>query len=155
VDHELMRTRLAAARVAHLATTSAAGQPHVVPCCFVLHCDEMRGDVLYSAVDAKPKSTQRLKRIVDIEANPHASLVVDHYEEDWTRLWWVRVDGTARIVAHPAEHEAGLDLLAAKYAQYRATRPPGPVIALDVRSWKAWAGDGSGAAAASRGGPAS
>jgi PPOX class probable F420-dependent enzyme len=114
--------------------------------------------VLYSAVDAKPKSTQRLQRIVNVEANPSASLVVDHYAEDWTQLWWVRVDATARVVAEPAEHEAALDLLAAKYVQYRATRPPGPVIALDVHTWRAWSGDAmghtAGPAAASRGGSA-
>ena len=128
-----MRRRVADARVAHLATTSADGRPHVVPCCFALS-----GDVLYSAVDAKPKSTERLQRIRNLDGNPAASLMVDHYAEDWTQLWWVRADGTGRVVEPGAEHDAALQLLTAKYAQYRITPPPGPVIAIDVHTWRAW-----------------
>jgi len=137
VEEELMRRRVIDARVAHLATTSADGRPHVVPCCFALS-----GDVLYSAVDAKPKSTHRLQRIRNLEANAAASVVVDHYGEDWTQLWWVRVDGIGRVVAPGAEHDAALGLLTAKYAQYRAAPPPGPVIAIDVHTWRAWSGAG-------------
>ncbi len=133
MDDELMRRRVADARVAHLATTSAGGQAHVVPCCFVLI-----GKVLYSAVDAKPKSTHRLQRIRNLEANPAASLVFDHYEEDWTQLWWVRVDGNGRVVEPGAEHDAALVLLTAKYAQYRSAPPPGPVIAIDIHTWRGW-----------------
>lgn len=132
-----MHDRVANARVARLATTGAEGQAHVVPCCFVLS-----GDVLYSAVDAKPKSTARLQRIRNLEANPEASLVVDHYEEDWTQLWWVRVDGTGRVVELGAEHDAAIELLTAKYAQYRNAPPPGPVIAIDVHTWRAWSAAG-------------
>ena len=128
-----MRERLAQARVAHLATTSAGGRAHVVPCCFVLD-----GDVVYSAVDAKPKTSLRLQRIRNLEANPSVSLVVDHYEEDWTRLWWVRIDGSGRTITSGAEREAALELLAAKYAQYVEARPPGPVIAVHVDAWRAW-----------------
>ena len=112
----------------------ADGNPHVVPCCFVLD-----GDTVYSAVDAKPKSTARLQRIRNLETNPAAALVVDHYDdEDWSALWWVRVDGTARVLDAGVEFESALDLLTRKYHQYRETRPLGPVIALDVRRWTGW-----------------
>ena len=129
-----MRTRLARAHIARLATVRADGKPHVVPCCFVLD-----GDTVYSAVDAKPKSTARLQRIRNLETNAAAALVVDHYDdEDWTTLWWVRVDGTARVLDAGDEFETALDRLTAKYRQYRQTRPPGPVIALDITRWVSW-----------------
>src|SRR6478736_6788877 len=119
-----MRTRLERARVARLATVRVDGTPHAVPCCFVLD-----GDTVYSAVDAKPKSTARLQRIRNLETNAAAALVVDHYDdEDWTTLWWVRVDGTARVFDAGAEFESALDLLTPKYNQYRELRPQGPVI---------------------------
>ncbi len=129
-----MRERLTRATVGHLATVSADRRPHVVPCCFVLS-----GSTVFSAVDDKPKSTNRLQRIRNLEANPNAALLVDHYDDDWTRLWWVRVDGTVRILDDGAERETALDRLADKYEQYRRDRPPGPVIALDVDGWRAWA----------------
>ena len=78
------------------------------------------------------------ERIRNLEADPVAALVVDHYAEDWAELWWVRVDADARILHAGPEFVAALDLLAAKYEQYRRDRPPGPVVALDVRSWRAW-----------------
>jgi PPOX class probable F420-dependent enzyme len=81
VDRAAARRRLANARVAHLATITSDGQPHVVPCCFVLHAD-----TVYSAVDAKPKSTLALRRLDNLKANTAASLIVDHYDEDWTSL---------------------------------------------------------------------
>jgi PPOX class probable F420-dependent enzyme len=95
-------------------------------------------DTLYSAIDAKPKSTLVLRRLQNIRSNGSASLLVDHYEEDWTRLWWVRVDGTGRTVDEPVERQRALDLLARKYEQYRDTVPPGPVLAIDVRGWRMW-----------------
>lgn len=128
-----MRRRFADARVGRLATTAPDGRPHVVPCCFAAS-----GDTLYTAVDGKPKSTARLQRIRNLETRADAALVVDHYAEDWTELWWVRADATARILGAGPEFVAALDLLAAKYEQYRRDRPPGPVIALDVRGWRAW-----------------
>src|SRR4051794_15554196 len=121
-----MRSRVSVARVGHLATTAADGRPHVVPCCLALG-----GSALYTAVDGKPKSSARLQRVPNLEANPAASLVVDHYEEDWAKLWWVRIDGTARILASGSERNAALELLAAKYPQYQREPPPGPVIAID------------------------
>src|SRR5690606_37163913 len=85
VDERTMRARVAAARVGTLATVTRDGRPHVVPCCFAVD-----DDTVWSAVDAKPKSTLALRRLENVRANPAASLLVDHYEDDWTRLWWVR-----------------------------------------------------------------
>jgi PPOX class probable F420-dependent enzyme len=133
MDEELMWRRVVGARVAHLATTTAESKAHVVPCCFAVS-----GAVLYTAVDAKPKRSSRLQRIRNLEANPAASIVVDHYDEDWTQLWWVRLDGLGRIVSPGTEHHTALELLTAKYAQYVHAPPPGPVIAIDIRSWSAW-----------------
>ena len=130
------RARFAAARVARLATADAAGRPHLVPVVFAL-----AGDTLYSAVDdVKPKATRRLKRLANIAANPAIALLVDHYDDDWRRLWWARADGTARLL-DPADPEAARarDLLSARYGQYRAAPPPGVVIAADVGRWSGWA----------------
>ena len=122
------------ARVAHLATVTPDGHPHVVPCCFVLV-----GDVVYSAVDdVKAKVSPRLQRLVNLRAHPEAALVVDHYDDDWSALWWVRVDGMARLLDDGAERERALDALAAKYEQYANARPPGTVVAVDVTAWHAW-----------------
>jgi PPOX class probable F420-dependent enzyme len=126
--------RLAAARVGRLATVGADGRPHVVPVCFALH----EGTIV-TAVDQKPKSTRALRRLENVRATGRASLLVDHYEEDWSKLWWVRVDGAAEVV----ESEAAIDALAAKYEQYRAARPAGPVIALTPAGWRAWIPSGT------------
>ena len=128
-----MRHRFADAPVGRLATASADARPHVVPCCFVLQVS-----TVFTAVDAKPKTTNRLQRIRNIEENATTSLLIDHYEDDWTQLWWVRVDGRARVLNDGAGRDAALDLLAGKYAHYRETRPPGPVIALDIEHWRSW-----------------
>lgn len=128
-----VRRRVAGWPVARLATVDAGGQPRVQPCCFALD-----GDVLYSAVDAKPKRTGRLRRLDDIAAHPAVSLVVDRYDDDWTRLWWVRLDGRARLVTDGPEHAHAIRLLADKYAQYRAHPPQGTVIAVEVQRWRAW-----------------
>jgi PPOX class probable F420-dependent enzyme len=118
-----------AQRVARLATVDAAGRPHVVPICFVLE-----GDLLFTAVDEKPKRTRRLKRLANIEANPQVEVLIDHYEEDWSRLWWVRLRGVARIV----EDHRAVELLAAKYPQYREQLPAGPVIAVTIEERCEW-----------------
>ncbi len=128
-----MRARVTAARVGRLATVTPAGEPHVVPCCFVLD-----GDTILSAVDAKPKSTLALRRLDNLRARPRAALLVDHYDDDWSTLWWVRADGDGRVIDAGAERERALDLLAAKYPQYRTRRPPGPVVAVVVTRWRAW-----------------
>ncbi len=129
-----MRQRVEEARSAVLSTVTAEGRPHAVPCCFVL-----TGDVVYSAVDAKPKSTLALRRLDNLAANPAACLLVERYDDDWSRLWWIRVDGTARVLVDGDERDHALDLLAAKYHQYQETRPPGPVIAIDISDWRSWA----------------
>ena len=124
------RERFATARVARLATTGPDG-PHVVPIVFALD-----GDTLFHAVDHKPKRTTALKRIDNLRADPRASVLADGYDEDWSRLWWARADGTARIL-EPGHPEA-LALLAARYPQYRERPPAGPVIAIDVSRWSDW-----------------
>ena len=134
MDSGEMRRRVEEARSAVLSTVTAEGRPHSVPCCFVL-----TGDVVYSAVDAKPKSTLALRRLDNLAANPAACLLVDCYEDDWSQLWWIRVDGTARVLVDGDERDHALDLLAAKYHQYQETRPPGPVIAIDISDWRSWA----------------
>ena len=128
-----MGQRLAEARSAVLSTVTADGRPHAVPCCFFL-----KGEVVYSAIDAKPKSTLALRRLDNLAANPAACLLVDCYDDDWSKLWWIRVDGTARVLVDGDERDHALDLLAAKYPQYEETRPPGPVIAMDIVSWRSW-----------------
>jgi PPOX class probable F420-dependent enzyme len=117
------------AGVARLATVDAGGRPHVVPICFVLD-----GDMLYTAVDAKPKRTRRLKRLANIEANPCVEVLIDHYEDDWSQLWWVRLRGTARVVEDPR----AVELLAAKYPQYAERPPTGPVIAVAIEERSEW-----------------
>jgi len=130
-----MRSRVAAARVARLATLAEGPRPHLVPCCFALEDDR---DTVYSAVDGKPKSTLALRRLANLRSHHRASLLVDHYDEDWSALWWVRVDGAGRVVDDGTERDRALALLAAKYEQYRRDPPPGPVIALDLSTWRAW-----------------
>ena len=95
---------------------------------------------IYTAVDdVKPKSTVRLRRLDNIRARPRVSLLVDEYSEDWSALWWIRLDGRARLAAERSDEEgAARQLLTAKYEQYRRRPPPGPVIALDVDCWSAW-----------------
>ena len=124
------RARFAAARVARLCTITPEGRPHVVPIVFAL-----AGDVLYFAVDRKPKSTAALQRLANLRANPAASVLADHYDDDWTHLWWVRADGTARVLDAEA---APLDLLAAKYPVYADEPPPGPVVAVTISRWSGW-----------------
>ena len=129
----LIRARVAEARVARLGTVTEDGRPHLVPCCFALV-----GDTAYSAVDAKPKSTLALRRLANVRARGQASLLVDHYGEDWSTLWWVRVDGAGRVVDAGPERDAALAALSAKYDQYRRDPPPGPVVAVDITTWRAW-----------------
>ncbi|GLX92402.1 TIGR03668 family PPOX class F420-dependent oxidoreductase [Herbidospora sp. NBRC 101105] len=110
-----------------MARLATAG-PHVVPVTFALE-----GDVIVTAVDHKPKTTRRLRRLENIAADPRVSVLADHYEENWERLWWVRADGTARVV-----DEWPVDALTAKYPQYREIPPAGPFIVIDVHLWRDW-----------------
>lgn len=132
-ERELDRLRVTEAKVARLATVTAGGHPHVVPCTFCVD-----GGIIFTAVDAKPKSTMALRRLDNVRANAHVSLLVDHYDDDWSRLWWVRVDGTARVIETGAERERALTLLADKYEQYRDLPPPGAVIEITIERWRSW-----------------
>jgi PPOX class probable F420-dependent enzyme len=133
MNDEDMHQRVSAARVARLATVNADGAPHLVPFCFALD-----GDVLYSAVDAKPKRTRRLQRLRNAAHEPRVSVLVDHYDEDWARLWWVRLDGRATELPDGTEAERATALLAAKYPQYRERPPAGPVLRIYVERWRGW-----------------
>jgi PPOX class probable F420-dependent enzyme len=93
---------------------------------------------VYSAVDHKPKSTRQLRRLTNLRANPRAALLVDHYDDDWSSLWWIRADGSARILEEGSEIDRAIALLGAKYHQYRERPPRGPVIALDIGAWRGW-----------------
>ena len=131
LDPAQARERFAAARVARLATADADGRPHIVPVVFALE-----GDVFYTAIDWKPKKTTALRRLHNIAANPAVSVLVDHYDDDWTQLWWARADGIARVTDSSAP---ALASLAGKYPQYRDQPPIGPFIAIDVAGWSGWA----------------
>jgi PPOX class probable F420-dependent enzyme len=133
MDIDLAQERVRSARVGRLGTVTENGRAHLVPCCFVLH-----GEIVYTPVDAKPKSTLALRRIENIVARGSACLLVDHYEEDWSALWWVRLDGNGRLVDSDQEIESAKRALASKYLQYRELAIPGPVIALDVETWRSW-----------------
>ena len=133
------RRRFAAARVARLATTGADGQPHLVPVTFALD-----GDLLYTAVDAKPKTTRQLRRLRNIRGNPRVSLLADHYREDWDLLWWARADGLATILAAAPAIAGPARLLAERYPQYGENPPDGPVVRVAVSRWSGWAAAGDG-----------
>jgi PPOX class probable F420-dependent enzyme len=128
------RERLTSVPVLRMATTDETGRPHLVVITFALD-----GDRVYTAVDAKPKSTRDLKRLRNIQANPHVAVLADHYEDDWTRLWWVRADAAAEIIDDPAAMARPIALLRERYPQYRQAPPEGPVIALTVERWTGWA----------------
>ena len=125
--------RLTTARVARLATTDPDGRPHLVPIVFALD-----GDTLYSAVDRKRKRSSKLRRIENARARPDATILVDHYDEDWSGLWWIRLRGRARVLDEGDERERALGLLAEKYPQYRTEPPDGPVLAVDVTEIRDW-----------------
>jgi PPOX class probable F420-dependent enzyme len=133
LDEATIRERVTTARVARLATVDGDGQPHLVPVVFALD-----GELLWSAVDSKAKRSRDLKRIRNIRTQPRVSVLIDHYEEDWSRLWWVRLDGDARVLP-PSQWHRPLEHLRARYRQYHAAPPGGPVIEIRVRTWRGWA----------------
>ncbi|MDA0631895.1 TIGR03668 family PPOX class F420-dependent oxidoreductase [Nonomuraea sp. MCN248] len=137
MDAETARLMFAGARVARLATVGARGKPGLVPVTFAVE-GAAEGDRIVTAVDHKPKRTGDLRRLRDIRDNPEVALLADHYEDDWTRLWWVRADGRAAVVADGPDRAAALDALARKYEQYRERRPAGPVIVVRVTRWSGW-----------------
>jgi PPOX class probable F420-dependent enzyme len=130
------RQFLAAQRVARLATISAHGIPHVVPVVYAYD-----GKRIYIALDDKPKRVAplRLKRVRNIAADPHVSLLVDRYREDWRKLAWVGVDGVARVLSRGKAHATAIKLLRAKYRQYREMNLEArPVIEITVKRIVGW-----------------
>ncbi|WP_018502604.1 TIGR03668 family PPOX class F420-dependent oxidoreductase [Parafrankia discariae] len=144
LDEAECRVRFSAARVARLATADVVGQPHLVPVTFALDDDQVA-----IAVDHKPKRSTALRRLANIAANPRVSLLVDEYTDDWNGLWWVRADGHAQVTAdgkddredgeNETERASAIRRLAAKYDQYRAVTPSGPVILVRIEKWRGWA----------------
>jgi PPOX class probable F420-dependent enzyme len=133
MDLLLAKQRVHEARVGRLGTITGDGAPHLVPVCFAL-----LDDVVYTAVDAKAKSTLKLRRLQNIETHPATCMLVDHYDENWTTLWWVRLDGSARVVGSAPEAERATNALTTKYHQYSTVAITGPVIAFEIATWTAW-----------------
>ena len=129
------RARYAAGPVVRLGTADGEGRPHVVVVTFAVD-----GDVVYTAVDQKPKSGRPLKRLRNVGENPVVTMLADHYSEDWETLWWVRADGRAAILTGQREMAAPLRLLTDRYWQYREAPPTGPVLAVTVERWSGWSG---------------
>ena len=145
VSPQLARRRFTNARVARLATVSPAGEPHLVPVTFALLEPTGRDSVgsnlvdelIVFAVDHKPKSTKALRRLDNIAANPRVAFLVDHYDDDWDRLWWVRADAIAAVI----DGEDRLRAIAAlriKYPQYDLVAPHGVVVGAVVHRWSGW-----------------
>ncbi len=137
MDRAEALARLERSPIAHLATTRPDGGPHLVPVTFALDA----GRIVHM-IDHKPKSTTRLQRLVNIAANPRASLLVDHYNDDWARLWWVRVDGTAQVVEAGPDWEAARASLSSKYHHYQDRPPQGPAVLIALEKVTAWVGSG-------------
>lgn len=134
LDPTTARSRFVAERVATLATADADAVPHVVPVTFAVE-----GDSVVFGIDDKPKSTQNLRRLRNITANPRVSLLVDHYEDDWRRLWWARADGTATVYDEDAANRLpAIRALTARYPQYEEMPPRGPVVVIAVNRWSGW-----------------
>lgn len=133
MDEEQLRERAVAARVARLATVRPNGSPHLVPITFALD-----GDELVTAVDDKPKDTRDLQRLANIRHEPRVTVLVDHYAEDWSRLWWVRIDGEARIVDGGDRYDRAIDRLVDRYPAYRRAAPDGPVVVIATTAWAGW-----------------
>ena len=131
--------RFSSARVARLGTVMPDGTPHLVPCCFAV-----ADRVAYTAVDDKPKRSRQLQRLANVAAHPVATLLVDHYDEDWSTLRWVRAGGPARLVTAGQQHDTAVHLLVAKYAQYASHRLDGPVLAIQLDDWRSWSAEDPG-----------
>ncbi|MEV6051999.1 TIGR03668 family PPOX class F420-dependent oxidoreductase [Streptomyces sp. NPDC052107] len=128
------RERFVSSPVARLATVDGSGVPHAVPVTFVV-----QDDVLYFAVDHKPKSTWNLRRLRNIRENPAVTVLVDHYDDDWTELWWARADGRGEVLEEGEERLRAVSLLCDKYGQYKQSPPKGPAVAVRVEQWTGWA----------------
>jgi len=132
LDAAEARRRFAVARVAVLGTVGSDAAPHLVPVVFAV-----QGDIIYSAVDDKPKRTRELRRLGNVRENPRVALLVEHYEEEWAALWWVRADGHARVLA-PGDPVGGEAVLTLR-ERYPQQAGAGEVLAVDVKRWTGWA----------------
>lgn len=128
-----MRELVAGTDVARLATVRPDGRPHLVPITFAF-----QGERIVTAVDRKPKSTRDLQRLANIRHDPRVSVLVDHYQEDWSGLWWVRIDGDAEIVEDPADAPTALEALVERYRQYHEDPPEGPLVVIRPTGWRGW-----------------
>ena len=128
-----MRRRVAGSHSGTLATIGPGGRPHIVPFVFAL-----KGETLYWAVDQKPKRTQELQRLRNIRRDPRVAVLVDAYDSDWSALWWVRMDGAARVLGDGDERARGVNALRGKYPQYREQPLDGPIVAIDIERWVGW-----------------
>lgn len=137
VDRTEALSRLETGRVGRLSTIRPDGLPHVVPITYA-----SLGEAVVTMIDHKPKTTMRLQRLVNVEANPMVSLVVDHWSEEWTELWWVRVDGTGLVHRDDDVWREARMVLVAKYPQYRERPPEGPAIVISIDHLSSWQGTG-------------
>jgi PPOX class probable F420-dependent enzyme len=133
VETAELRRRFASSPVARLSTVRPDGAPHVVPIVFAVV-----GDAVFSAVDAKPKRSRHLQRLANVRAEPRCALLVDHYEDDWRRLWWVRADGIAEVIEAPSADHPGIQALVQRFSQYRDEPPSGPLLVVTVHRWTGW-----------------
>ena len=141
------RERFLAARVARLATVSGSGEPHLVPVTFAVIPAMPSGTVeptaaestelIVFAIDHKPKSTTALRRLDNIAANPRVAFLVDVYDDNWDRLWWVRADASAGVMDGNSRGDAVV-ALRAKYPQYDDRPPDGAVVGAAVLGWSGW-----------------
>lgn len=137
LDPDEQRARVEGARAARLATLRADGTPRLVPITFALV-----DGLLCSAIDTvKPKTSTRLARLADVARDPRVGVVVDHYADDWTALWWVRIDGTAAVHDDGDLRTRALAALVAKYEPYAAAPPDGPVLVVTPVRWSGWTAD--------------
>jgi PPOX class probable F420-dependent enzyme len=129
-----MRRLVMGARVARLTTIDPDGRPNVVPLVFAID-----GERLYSSIDDKPKRTPQVRRLANIRANPDkVAVLIDHYDEDWPSVWWVRLRGAGRVIEAGPERDRALALLRERYPQYEDMPPQGPVLAVEVSEWRGW-----------------
>ena len=133
MEEQECRSRFSAAPRGVLATCGVDRRPHLVPVTFAV-----AGDVVVTAVDHKPKTTTRLRRLRNIAENSSVAFLLDHYEQDWEHLWWVRVDAAATVVEDGPRWEEAVGWLVERYPQYRAQPPAGPVIRAEVTRWSGW-----------------
>ena len=134
MDESVMRRKVAEARVARVGTLDERGRVHLVPVVYVVD-----GDIWYSPSDAGPRPAKRLRNVL---ADPRATVLIDDYDEIWSRVWWVRLRGQGRVVESEAEGERARRLLVAKYSQFAdapAAEAAGPVMAIDIQGWAGWA----------------